>query len=146
MLYFYMVVIGFLFLIIGIPFLGGAFLTYKSTKKLLTNGIETRGLVVDIIRKEATSTDIDDNYVTSVTYAPKIEFEDMQGHKHTFVSSVSTSKISWEKGDELPIIYDPDHPEKAKIKNFFGLYGLSMILVFMGSIFTFVGLVLLLAK
>ena len=146
MLYLFMVIFGLLFLLVGIPFLIGAFLSYKSSKALTTNGIETQGLVVDIIKRVNESTDTNGGYTRSVTYAPKIEFQDIQGHKHQFVSSLSTSRIKWEKGDSLPVIYDPEHPDKAKLKSFWALYGLAVILAFMGGIFTLFGLVFVLAK
>ena len=140
-----MIIIGIPFLLIGIPFLIGALLSYKSSKALTTNGIETQGIVIDIIKRVNESTDTDSGYTRSITYAPKIEFQDIQGHKHQFISSLSKSRIKWEKGDSLPIIYDPEHPDKAKLKSFWALYGLAIILAFMGSIFTLFGLIFVLA-
>ncbi len=144
MLYLFMVIFGLLFLLVGIPFLIGAFLSYKSSKALTTNGIETQGLIIDIIKRVNESTDPNGGYTRSITYTPKIEFEDLQGHKQTFISNYSSSRLQWKKGDQITIIYNPDNPKQARIKRFWPLYGLSIILAFIGATFSLSGLIFVL--
>lgn len=121
--------------LLGIVFMGIAFVLFKNARKLLKNGIKTTGVVVDT--QERRSTDEDG---VSISYHPVIEFEDQNGNKHTFVSTVGTSNpATWTKGDKVEIIYLPGHEKNARINKPLYLYLLPAVFGIVGFMFFSVG-------
>lgn len=88
------------------------------TISFLDNAHEAVGIVVEIERI----------YDDGVTFAPVFKFTDNEGLERTVQSSVSSNPASHDVGDEVQVLYDPEDSSKAKINNFFNIWGLAIIL------------------
>ena len=75
----------------------------------------TPGRVVDVItRREVVDPQ---NNIVRDYYYPVIEFVALDGHKRTVQVSEGSDSAFYEKGDEVTVAYDPDHPLDARIKS-----------------------------
>jgi hypothetical protein len=71
----------------------------------------------------------------SPTYAPVFSFRDTEGRHHLVTSAVSHGKSPYEPGQEVPVLYDPDDPENARLDSFVQLWLFPLVFGFMGTIF-----------
>ena len=75
----------------------------------------TPGRVVDVItRREVVDPQ---NNIVRDYYYPVIEFTPIDGHKRTVQVSEGSDSAFYEKGDEVTVAYDPEHPLDARIKS-----------------------------
>ncbi|MBI5352503.1 MAG: DUF3592 domain-containing protein [Chloroflexi bacterium] len=73
------------------------------------------GRVVDVVvRRELVN---EQNNIVRDFYYPIIEFVPNDGHKRTVQVSEGSDSAYYEKGDEVTVAYDPDHPLDARIKS-----------------------------
>jgi transcription antitermination factor NusG len=73
------------------------------------------GRVVDVVvRRELVN---EENDIVRDFYYPVIEFVAIDGHKRTVQLSEGSDSPYYEKGDEITVRYDPDHPLDARIKS-----------------------------
>jgi hypothetical protein len=73
------------------------------------------GRVVDVVvRREVVD---QQNRIVRDFYYPVVEFVAMDGHKRTVQMSEGSDSAYYEKGNEVTIRYDPDHPLDARIKS-----------------------------
>jgi hypothetical protein len=73
------------------------------------------GRVVDVVaRRELVNAE---NDIVRDFYYPVIEFVAMDGHKRTVQINEGSDSPYYEKGDEITVRYDPDHPLDARIKS-----------------------------
>jgi len=73
------------------------------------------GRVVDVVvRRELVN---EENDIVRDFYYPVIEFVANDGHKRTVQVSEGSDSPYFEKGDEITVRYDPDHPLDARIKS-----------------------------
>ncbi|OAT47261.1 hypothetical protein M997_1790 [Proteus hauseri ATCC 700826] len=123
----------YIFSLIGAGIIIIALFVIKSELYLITNGIETTGVVIDI--------SIDRSSNNKETYFPIIQFNTEKNVETTFRSTTGSSGYRNSIGNEVPIIYLPNNPQKASINSFFSLYGPGLILTIFGLIFTSIGLI-----
>lgn len=75
----------------------------------------TPGRVVEVVvRREVVN---QQNRIVHDFYYPVVEFVASDGHKRTTQMSEGTDSPYYEKGDEVTVRYDPDHPLDARIKS-----------------------------
>lgn len=73
------------------------------------------GRVVDVVvRRELIN---EENDIVRDYYYPVIEFVPIDGRKRTVQLSEGSDYAFYEKGDEITVRYDPDHPLDARIKS-----------------------------
>jgi hypothetical protein len=73
------------------------------------------GRVVDVVvRRELVN---EENDIVRDFYYPVIEFTAKDGHRRTVQLSEGSDSPYYEKGDEITVRYDPDHPLDARIKS-----------------------------
>jgi hypothetical protein len=73
------------------------------------------GRVVDVVvRREVVD---QQNRIVRDFYYPVVEFIALDGHKRTVQLSEGTDSPYYEKGNEITVRYDPDHPLDARIKS-----------------------------
>ena len=83
------------------------------------------GRVVEIIeRREYVN---EEDRVVQDYYYPVVEYVSADGRPHTVHMTEGSSAPSHEVGDEVTVLYDPEHPLDARIKSF-GSYALMWIL------------------
>ncbi len=73
------------------------------------------GRVVDVVvRRELVNAE---NDIVRDFYYPVVEFVPMDGHKRTVQLNEGSDSPYYEKGNEITVRYDPDHPLDARIKS-----------------------------
>lgn len=120
-------VIGLILLTIGIVGL-------NNTIQWVTEAERTDGTVVRISAYSTVS-----DGVTTTMYSPVVSFIDKSGNQFTFSSNVSSSSVDYKTGDKIPVLYNRDKPEEARVKSFFSLWGVTLIVGGIGLIFTAMG-------
>ena len=96
---------------------------------LLTSGETTTGEVVKLILIKSTS-----KGKTSITYKPKVRFVTKKGQTVFFTANHSSNPPSYDLGEPVSVLYSPENPRWAIIKNFGGTFGLfSWSLAFVGG-------------
>jgi hypothetical protein len=123
-------IIKYVFSLLGLGMLVGAFFWYKSTSEFLAVTTKAEGTVVEL--RLSRSSD-------STTYAPVVDFVTQKGEEVRFVSSVSSNPPSYTVGEEVGIFYLPAAPYDAKIDGFFSLWGGATIVGGMGGLFFLIG-------
>jgi len=78
---------------------------YQSTAEFLARAVPASGRVVELAPNNSSDT---------VTYSPVVEFE-AGGERHRFKDSVGSDPPSYRSGDQVPILYDPADPRRARI-------------------------------
>jgi uncharacterized protein DUF3592 len=74
------------------------------------------GRVVEIIRRREYVNEQD--RVVQDYYFPVVEFVSSDGRHHSVQLTESSSEPSHEVGDQVTVLYNPDHPLEARIKSF----------------------------
>jgi hypothetical protein len=88
--------------------------TFSAIQKI-SKEESTPGRVVDVVvRREYIS---QQDRIIRDFYYPVIEFVANDGHKRTVQISEGSDSPYYEKGDEITVLYDPDHPLDARIKS-----------------------------
>ena len=73
------------------------------------------GRVVDVVlRRELIN---EENDIVRDFYYPVIEFTANDGHRRNVQLNEGSDSPYYEKGDEITVLYDPDHPLDARIKS-----------------------------
>jgi len=129
-------IVKYVFTVIGIAMLVGAFFLYRNTSVFLEEAISANGTVVDLV--ESRSSD-------STTYRPKVRFTTQNGKEVEFTSSTGSSPPSYSRGETVVVRYRASEPERARIDGFFSLWGGAIILGGMGGVFFLIGGGILLA-
>lgn len=125
-----MKIIKYVFLIIGLALLGGAFFLYQNKQTFLEKAITVKGTVTELLPSRS------DN---STTYKPVVSFTTKDGKQIQYTSSVSSNPPSYEVGETVEIFYDPADPHDANINGFASLWLAPLILGFIGTIFFLIG-------
>jgi len=73
------------------------------------------GRIVDVVvRRELIN---EENDIVREFYYPVVEFVAIDGHKRTVQMSEGSDSAYYEKGNEIIVRYDPEHPLDARIKS-----------------------------
>lgn len=124
-----MLLIGAIFLAIGLVFGTIGSWAYFDDRKLADSGVHTDGTVIAMLGGGS----------SSATYTPRIEFHDTAGVRHEFNGAVGSRPPIYATGDTVAVIYDPDAPDDAMIGDAFDRYFLPMMFGGMGLLFTLIG-------
>lgn len=130
--------VGIIFLLIGVGILTGDFFVIKSTMTFLSNSEKAEGSVIDIVKSRSS----DGDYM----YRPEISFIDTTGQTITFTSSISSSMPSYQVGEKVSVLYDKSNSQSAKINTFFQLWFGPIIMTVLGVIFFLTGLLILIKQ
>jgi Protein of unknown function (DUF3592) len=130
--------VKYVFILVGIGLLVGAFSMYKNTSSFVTEASRAEGTVVDfqMSRRGRTYSPMSRR---GRTYSPIIHFISQEGKKVEFISSVGTNPPSYSKGQKVEVLYQPTEPQNAKINGFSSLWASSVILGGLGGIFFMIG-------
>jgi hypothetical protein len=120
-----------IFLSIGLLLLAGAAYLTFDTRSWLARSVEAQGVVVELVATR----DRDGN----VLFAPKVRFETANGKPVEFLSSLRTNPPAYAVGQSVRVLYDPEKPGSAALAGFFSLWFVPIVLGFIGTVFTAVG-------
>ena len=88
--------------------------TFSNIQKIAKEE-STPGRVVDVVvRREVVD---QQNRIVRDFYYPVVEFVPIDGHKRTVQLNEGSDSPYYEKGNEITVRYDPDHPLDARIKS-----------------------------
>jgi hypothetical protein len=128
-------IIGIVFpLVGGLLFAIGLFLFIR-TRIFLGKAQEVQGTVIEMIWSSSSD--------GGGGYSPKYQFRTISGQMITVQDSLSSSPPMFQVGQTIDVLYDPENPQDARIKKFWSLYFVSILLCGMGFIFGGIGIVLL---
>ncbi|MCP3941121.1 MAG: DUF3592 domain-containing protein [Desulfobacteraceae bacterium] len=128
-------IVKYAFIVIGFSMLVGTFYSYKNTQDFLKDVLTTEGTVVELVHSRSSN---------STIYRPVVEFKTQGGTIVEFASSSGSNPPSYSKGEMVEVLYQQSAPDHAQINDFFSLWGASIILGGMGSIFFLMGFLIIL--
>ena len=73
------------------------------------------GMVVDVVKRRELVNE--ENDIVRDFYYPVIEFVPSDGHKRSLQVNEGSDSPFYEKGDEITVLYDPEHPLDARINS-----------------------------
>lgn len=73
------------------------------------------GMVVDMVKRRELVNE--ENDIVRDFYYPVIEFVPSDGHKRSLQVNEGSDSPFYEKGDEITVLYDPEHPLDARINS-----------------------------
>ena len=73
------------------------------------------GMVVDVVKRRELINE--ENDIVRDFYYPVIEFVPSDGHKRSLQVNEGSDSPFYEKGDEITVLYNPEHPLDARIKS-----------------------------
>lgn len=119
--------------IVGVLLICGA--AFIGVKKyfFVKNSLVASGVVREMVVVKSRRVDSSRRSGGGTTYAPKVEFKAADGSAYVFKSSVSQNPPAYKKGDSVNVIYNPDNPHKAEINSLMSIWGLVIIMSFLGS-------------
>lgn len=97
------------------------------------------GRVVDMIERRQYVNEQD--RIVEEYYYPVVEYVSNDGKRHTVQLSEGSNPASYEVGDEVTVLYEPEHPMDARIKSF----GSSALMWVLPSITGILGVAFLMA-
>jgi hypothetical protein len=119
-----------LLLLVGLVLMSIAYWQFQQTMKLLKNGEIAKARVLELVA-------VRDSDGTS--YRPLFRFTTKTNQVKHFEYDVSSSPPAWEVGEEADVIYNPDHPEQAKLMGYWGLFIGAIVLIAVAAPFIIVG-------
>jgi hypothetical protein len=125
-------------IIIGVGITIFGYVSLKKSQNLAKNGVKTMAKVIEIT--ERWESDSDGHQ--SKMYYPLLEFNDESGKKHSFQGNIgSNRKKKYQLEQQIEILYDPNEPQKAQLKNFGTMWLMPLILMAVGAMLIFGGFV-----
>lgn len=123
--------LGLLLFAIGAGLLLAAANFVNADRDIAGRGLQTQGIVVDVIS--------DHGYRGRIAYQPIVSFTDQTGQQRYFTSQVSSNPPAYAKGESVAVLYDPSRPDKAMIDSFVDRHLGSLMFGIMGAILALVG-------
>jgi hypothetical protein len=138
-------VIKYLFVLIGGVMLIGAAFAVANTRSFLAHAIRTEGKVVALQPRYSNNSNLNSSKKStpssasaSLTFAPLIRFTH-EGQVIDFTASTARNPPAYRIGEAVPVLYDEAAPFKARIDSFFSLWGRSIIVTGLGTVFLAIG-------
>ena len=130
-------IIGVLAVLFGLSFLGITVALALRKYLRLKKSIATTGVVVHV----EVSRGMRQNHsrTSNTLYKPTVRFQTADGRVIDYTPMMANSWSNYRVGENLPVHYDPQHPQNPIIGNATGRWFPFIICVFVGGLFTFVG-------
>lgn len=128
-------IIGIVFSLVGgLLFAIGLFLFIR-IKMFLSKAQVAKGTVIEMVYHHSSE--------GGGGYSPVYQFRTISGQMITVHDSLSSSPPMFHVGQSIDVLYEPENPQNARIKKFWSLYFVTILLCGMGFIFGGIGIVLL---
>lgn len=110
--------------------------------KRISKEESTFGRVIDMMEKvQYTTIEDSGEQIAEKYYYPVVEFNSLDGRYHSVQLAEGSNPVAFEIGDEVTVLYDPEHPLDARIKSF----GSSMLMWVLPGITGILGISFLIA-
>lgn len=124
-------VMKWVFMVVGAGLLGLAGWLYQGTSTFIARAATAEGTVVDLARSSGSK--------GGSTWRPVVRFETPDGEAVQFTSSMGSNPPSHQVGDRVEVLYLPDAPREAKIREYLSLWGPATIVGGIGAVFFLIG-------
>jgi hypothetical protein len=131
--------LGLLFIAIGL--VPGSFGVYSFVRnwRFLRTAIRASGTVTEMRERPGSE--------GGTTYTPIVTFTAQSGEAIHFTSRVSSNQPRFHVGQEVPVVYDPHHPQHASMPSFIVFWFAALLFGGFGLLFIMAGLfVVLISK
>ncbi|MDJ1180792.1 DUF3592 domain-containing protein [Roseofilum sp. BLCC_M91] len=112
-----------------------------NTRSFLEVAKKAEGSVVELIRRRSSNSSSSTS--RSYVFHPVIQFETANGEAVEFESNRGSNPPAFQTGQSVIVLYNPEEVNQAKIDSFWDLWLIAMITGLNGSVFFFIGVVLL---
>lgn len=112
-----------------------SFFLYRRTQHFVQSASHAQGTVTQMVERAG--------HDSGTVYSPVYTFQDPEGKQHEIHSSGGNYPPAYKVGDTVPVLYQPDKPDNAKIDSFLEVWIFPAMFAGFGCIDLFVGLVLL---
>jgi hypothetical protein len=129
-----LLLVGFLFLTIGLAVLISGIVSVVKQKRKSARGVPTTGTVVNLIKKVF-------NPGSAGVYCPVVQFTTGNGQLIEFESAFGTMPASHRVGQTLAVRYDPANPQAAEVDSATANWFVPGCTMAMGLLFFSMGLV-----
>lgn len=123
-------IIAVVFALIGIAALIGAGALYFNSRAFIDTAETATGTVTELVRSRSSD---------STTYAPVVSFVATDGEQYSFTHNISRNPPAYSQGEQVPVLYPPDNPNRARIESAFSLWGGALIVGALGAVFALIG-------
>lgn len=123
--------VGWIFSLAGLVVMGFGLNMLAGTQRFVADAETTSGTVIELLRSRDSDGD--------VTYRPLVVYETAAGAKVEFASSLSARPAAYEVGESVTVLYQPDRPRQARLKDRFSIWGPSILLSGFGLVFLAIG-------
>lgn len=113
------VIIGAFSVLTAIGLFAGSAFAYFHVRSFLQTALKADGIVVGMTGQ-------------SGSYFPVFKFTDSQGQEHRVESNAGSNPPSYQVGDKVQLLYDPNDPTDAKADTFWGVWILPVLLCLAG--------------
>lgn len=121
----------------GVVMVAAGLFLYVQAWRFVRTAVHAEGTVTGLVEKAGKE--------KKTLYYPVCKFQDSQGAEHEIQSDIPREDTTkWAAGTEVPVLYQPDDPRKAKLDDFGDVWGLAFETCFIGAFFAGLGLVFLL--
>lgn len=117
------------FMVVGVAMIALAGWLYESTRTFVAQAHTAQGTVVDLARSGG----------SKPTWRPKVRFELPDGEVIEFTGKVGSNPPSYQRGDRVEVLYLPEAPREAKIRDFLSLWFPATIVGGLGALFFLIG-------
>ena len=128
-------IIGIVFSLVGLLLAAIGIFIWIRTQAFLSTAQETKGTVIRMVSSSSSE--------GGISYAPVFKFTTIQGQVIEVEEKISSNPPQFQTGQVIDILYDPQDPNRARVKKWFNLYFVPLLLGGMGLIFGCIGVVLL---
>jgi Protein of unknown function (DUF3592) len=119
--------IGVIFLAVGLPMVLIAIYLIFRTRRFLRTAVSTTGVIVDLIASSGSE--------GGTVYQAVVDFQTADGRTVRWTESMASSPAAGQPGEQIPMKYNPDNPEEARINRTFRMWFLPGLLIFLGVVF-----------
>jgi len=135
-------VLKWLFAVLGAGMLIGAGVSLVHTRSFLAQAGRTQGTVVALQARHSSKTSTNGTNTSdtgdSVTFAPLVRFSHV-GQVIDFTGASSSNPPNYRIGETVPVLFLEANPSSARIDSFFPVWGATVILGSLGSVFFLIG-------
>lgn len=115
-----------------------AVFVFVHTRMFIGRAQEVKGTVVRMVYRHSSE--------GGGGYSPVYQFRTITGQTIEVQDGLSSNPPMFTEGQIIDVLYDPENPQKARIKRWMSLYFLPALLGGLGMIFGGVGVVVLIAQ
>jgi len=131
-------IIGIVFGLVGLLLAAIGVFIWMRTRAFMSTAQETKGTVTHMISSSGSE--------GGMVYAPVFKFTTIQGQVIEVEEKVYSNPPQFQTGQAVDILYDPEDPNRARVKKWSSLYFVPLLLGGMGMIFGCIGIVLFIFK